>query len=230
MQGNQPMSGETRNVHLRQAFELAGVPCGRLDGYSAEGEVSQEFKTHGVEAAKSVGINKAEIKMAARHESDITDLYCIFDQDTAHRLAGWGRDWHESHHLGQAESQAEEDELDRIIPGLTVLLRKAGMRCHPAYPLLAPLRAIDHLRQVFVQNASLRIDSYGDQWLRTIPPAANRLLQSAVGKQLRQETWDKHVAAEAFLSDRNLLFTNPMAFFLKTLGGEVATLCLLPRW
>ena len=60
-----------------------------------------------------------------------------------------------------------------------------------------------------VQNASLRIDSYGDQWLRTIPPAANRLLQSAVGKQLRQETWDKHVAAEAVLSDRNLLFTNP---------------------
>ena len=93
--------------------------------------------------------------------------------------------------------------LDRIIPGLTVLLRQAGMRCHPAHPLLAPLRAIDQ------QNASLRIDSYGDQWLRTIPPATNRLLRSAVGKQLRQETWDKHVAAEAVLSDRNLLFTNP---------------------
>ena len=100
--------------------------------------------------------------------------------------------------------------LDRIIPGLTVLLRQAGMRCHPAHPLLAPLRAIDHLRQVFVQNASLRIESYGDQWLRNIPPAANRLLlRSAVGKQLRQETWDKHVAAEAVLSDRNLLFTDP---------------------
>ena len=99
--------------------------------------------------------------------------------------------------------------LDRIIPGLTVLLRQAGMRCHPAHPLLAPLRAIDHLRQVFVQNASLRIDSYGDQWLHTIPPAASCLLQSAVGKQLRQETWDKHVAAEAVLSDRNLLFTDP---------------------
>ena len=136
--------------------------------------------------------------------------------------------------------------LDRIIPGLTVLLRQAGMRCHPAHPLLAPLRAIDHLRQVFVQNASLRIGSYGDQWLRTIPPAASRLLQSAVGKQLRQETWDKHVAAEAVLSDRNLLFTNPtvsaaaprwcsqtcialnlcpsmsQAFFFKTLGGMEA--------
>ena len=99
--------------------------------------------------------------------------------------------------------------LDRIIPGLTVLLRQAGMRGHPAHPLLAPLRAIDHLRQVFVQNASLRIDSYGDQWLCTIPPAASRLLQSAAGTQLRQETWDKHVAAEAVLSDRNLLFTNP---------------------
>ena len=99
--------------------------------------------------------------------------------------------------------------LDRIIPGLTVLLRQAGMRCHPAHPLLAPLRAIAHLRRVFVQNASLRIDSYGDQWLRTIPPAASRLLQSTAGKQLRQETWDKHVAAEAVLSDRNLLFTNP---------------------
>ena len=95
--------------------------------------------------------------------------------------------------------------LDRIILGLTVLLRQAGMRCHPAHPLLAPLRAIAHLRQVFVQNASLRIDSYGDQWLHTIPPAASRL----AGKQLRQETWDKHVAAEAVLSDRNLLFTNP---------------------
>eukprot|EP00891_Asterochloris_glomerata_P004214 jgi/Astpho2/4214/Aster-05178 len=72
-------------------------------------------------------------------------------------------------------------------------------------------------------NASLRIDSYGDQWLRTIPPAASRLLRSAVGKQLRQETWDKHVAAEAVLSDNNLLFTNPTAFFFKTLGGKEAT-------
>ena len=44
---------------------IAGVPCGRLDGYSAKGEVSHKFKKHGVEAAKSVGINKAEIKMAA---------------------------------------------------------------------------------------------------------------------------------------------------------------------
>ena len=85
------MSGETLNVHLRQVFELAGepvlnaaafgsrlsvtsvacytagVPCGRLDGYSAKGEVSHKFKKHGVEAAKSVGINKAEIKMAARY-------------------------------------------------------------------------------------------------------------------------------------------------------------------
>ena len=137
--------------------------------------------------------------------------------------------------------------LDRIIPGLTVLLRQAGMRCHPAHPLLAPLRAIAHLRQVYVQNASLRIDSYGDQWLRTIPPAASCLLQSTVGKQLRQETWDKHVAAEVVLSDRNLLFTNPtvsaaaprycsqtcialnfcpsmsQAFFFKTLGGKEAT-------
>eukprot|EP00891_Asterochloris_glomerata_P000057 jgi/Astpho2/57/Aster-04535 len=179
MQGNQPMSGTTLNVHLRQAFELAGVPCGRLDGYSAKGEVSHKFKKHGVEAAKSVGIHKAEIKMAARHESDTTDLYCIFDPDTAHRLADWGRDWHENHRLGQAEFKAEEDVLDLIIPGLTELLRQAGMRCHPAHPLLAPLRAIDHLRQVFVQNASLRIDSYGDQWLCTIPPAASRLLRSA---------------------------------------------------
>ena len=62
MQGNQPMSGETLNVHLRQAFDLAGepvrlcrsiwtrlwvtsvacyiagVPCGRLDGYSTKGK------------------------------------------------------------------------------------------------------------------------------------------------------------------------------------------------
>ena len=137
--------------------------------------------------------------------------------------------------------------LDRIIPGLTVLLRQAGMRCHPAHPLLASLRAIDHLRQVFVQNASLTIQSYGDQWLRNIPPAAKRLLQSAVGKQLRQETWDKHVAAEAILSQKPEFFTNPMvsaaaprwrnqtcialnlcpsmsqAFFFKALSGKEAT-------
>ena len=136
--------------------------------------------------------------------------------------------------------------LDRIIPGLTELLHQAGMRWHPAHPLLAPLRAIDHLRQVFVQNASLRIDSYGDQWLRTTLPAASRLLQSAAGKQLRQQTRDKHVAAEAVLSDKNLLFTNPtvsaaaprccsqtcialnlcpsmsQAYFLKTLSGKAA--------
>ena len=29
MQGNQPMSGETLNVHLRQAFEVAGEPVHR---------------------------------------------------------------------------------------------------------------------------------------------------------------------------------------------------------
>eukprot|EP00891_Asterochloris_glomerata_P009803 jgi/Astpho2/9803/Aster-03774 len=76
--------------------------------------------------------------MAARHESDTTDLYCIFDPDTAHRLAGWGWDWKENHRLGQADFK------------------------------------------VFVQNASLRIQSYGDQWLRTIRPAASHLLQTAV--------------------------------------------------
>ena len=48
------------------ACYTAGVPCGRLDGYSAKGEVSHNFKKHGVEAAKSMGINTAEIKMAAR--------------------------------------------------------------------------------------------------------------------------------------------------------------------
>ena len=48
------------------ACYTAGVPCGRLVGYSAKGEVSHKFKKHGVEAAKSVGINKAEIKMSAR--------------------------------------------------------------------------------------------------------------------------------------------------------------------
>ena len=41
--------------------------------------------------------------LPCRHESDTTDLYCIFHPDTAHRLAGWGRDWHENHRLGQAE-------------------------------------------------------------------------------------------------------------------------------
>ena len=81
--------------------------------------------------------------------------------------------------------------LDRIIPGLTVLLRQAGMQCHPAHPLLAPLRAIDHLRQVFVQNASLRMDSYGDQWLRTIPasrqlPSAERCRQAAAAGDMGQ--------------------------------------------
>ena len=48
------------------ACYIAGVPCGRLDGYSTRGEVSDKFKKHGVEAAKSMGINKAEIKMVAR--------------------------------------------------------------------------------------------------------------------------------------------------------------------
>ena len=40
--------------------------------------------------------------LPCRHESDTTDLYCIFDPDTAHRLAGWGRDWQDNHRLGQA--------------------------------------------------------------------------------------------------------------------------------
>ena len=58
-------------------------------------------------------------------------------------------------------------------------------------------------------NASLIVQLHGDLWLRTILPAASRLLQSAVGKQLWQETWDKHTAAETIISDRDELFTNP---------------------
>ena len=41
--------------------------------------------------------------LALRTQDGTTDLYCIFDPDTAHRLAAWGRDWHENHRLGQAE-------------------------------------------------------------------------------------------------------------------------------
>ena len=59
------------------AFYTAGVPCGRLDGYSAKGEVSHKFKKHGVEAAKSMGINKAEIKMAARYATQA--MQCILN-------------------------------------------------------------------------------------------------------------------------------------------------------
>ena len=99
--------------------------------------------------------------------------------------------------------------MDHIIPGLTVLLRQTGVRGHPAQPRLAALRALDHLHQVFVQNASLRMDSYGELWLRTIPPEISRFLQSDTGKQLRQESWDKHTAAEAILNDRMDFFTNP---------------------
>ena len=109
------------------ACYTAGVPCDRLDGYSAKGEASHEFKKHGVKAAKSMGINKAEIKMAARkatqamlcilnsivpqltsvlprrQESDTTDLYCIFDPGHSPQAGCWGREWHENHRLGQAE-------------------------------------------------------------------------------------------------------------------------------
>ena len=37
-----------------------------LMGTQLKGRSATKFKKHGVEAAKSVGINKAEIKMAAR--------------------------------------------------------------------------------------------------------------------------------------------------------------------
>ena len=36
-----------------------------------------------------------------RHEND-SDLYCAFDPDVAHMLAGWGLDWRQTHCLGQA--------------------------------------------------------------------------------------------------------------------------------
>ena len=45
--------------------------------------------------------------LPCRHESDTTDLYCIFDPDTAHRLAGWGRDWRDNHRLGQVDLKVQ---------------------------------------------------------------------------------------------------------------------------
>ena len=41
--------------------------------------------------------------LPCRHESDTTDLYCIFDPHTAHRLAEWEWDWKENHQMGQAD-------------------------------------------------------------------------------------------------------------------------------
>ena len=57
-----------------------------------------------------------------RHESDTTDLYCIFDPDTAHRLAGWGRDWHEDHRLGQADCEVRFFFF--AVPGLLMQITK----------------------------------------------------------------------------------------------------------
>ena len=60
---------------------------------------------------------------------------------------------------------------------------------------------------VLLQTAALRIRSYGEQWLNTIPPHAGRLLRGQSGRQLRQEAWDAHLAAEARLNNRR----DPMA-------------------
>ena len=44
---------------------------------------------------------KARSCCRCRHEND-SDLYCAFDPDVAHMLAGWGLDWRQTHCLGQA--------------------------------------------------------------------------------------------------------------------------------
>eukprot|EP00891_Asterochloris_glomerata_P008678 jgi/Astpho2/8678/Aster-05248 len=177
MQGNQPMSGETLNVHLRQAFELAGLMGTQLKAKSATSSRSMVWRR-----LRAWASAKRRSRWRARHESDTTDLYCIFHPDTAHRLAGWGRDWHENHRLGQAK----------------------------------------------FKKASLRIDLYGEQWLRTIPPAASRLLQSAASSCSRRLGTDT-LLLRRFYSDSKLLRTDPRASFIKALGGKGAT-PFAPRW
>ena len=61
--------------------------------------------------------------------------------------------------------------------------------------------------RVLLQTAALRLRSYGEQWLNTIPPHAGRLLRGQSGRQLRQEAWDAPLAAEARLNNRR----DPMA-------------------
>ena len=102
------------------ACYIAGVPCGRLDEYSTKGEAwcgGGEERGHqqsGDQDGGELGISGHAVHfeqgypqltsvVPCRHESDTTDLYCIFDPDTAHRLAAWGRDWKDNHRLGQAE-------------------------------------------------------------------------------------------------------------------------------
>ena len=65
--------------------------------------------------ACSTGLYPADqCLLPCRHESDTTDLYCIFDPDTAHRLAGWGRDWHETHRSGQADFKVGSLQCQRF--------------------------------------------------------------------------------------------------------------------
>ena len=62
-----------------------------------------------------------------RHESDTTDLYCIFDPDTAHRLAGWGRDWHENHRLGQADFEVRSLPVPMLLTQITKIGEGGGL-------------------------------------------------------------------------------------------------------
>ena len=68
--------------------------------------------------------------LPCRHESDTTDLYCIFDPDTAHRLAGWGRDWRENHRLGQAEFKVRSLQC-QCFSRKSPKSREGGLICRP---------------------------------------------------------------------------------------------------
>ena len=70
-----------------------------------------------------------------RHESD-SDLYCAFDPDVAHMLAGWGLDWRQTHCLGQAMVEVGlehmwgvHDSLAHPGPHVTELGQAAGVLC-----------------------------------------------------------------------------------------------------
>ena len=110
--------------------------------------------------ADQLGLAYADVTRLANHDRDVTqESYLPASSSVMHWMAGFGKSFNTRHYLGRqqlpAADQAWSELKELAIEGLDDMRGSAGGQ------LATVLDGLDVLREVFLQDAVLKLEAYG---------------------------------------------------------------------
>ena len=118
--------------------------------------------------ADLLGLDYKDITRLAGHDKDVCqEHYLPASLNIVHQMAGFGKEFQTRHFLGRQQQprdlQAWAELKEHAIPGLD------AMRASATGEVAATLREIDILREVFLQDAVLKLQEHGEAYQQHFP-------------------------------------------------------------